>query len=131
MKEIVVTPATAQDVADATLALYGQSQIPPVRIRALAAKIDGKVVGIGGIAFMPNGTRVAFCDIANEVRDYKMALHKAGLATIKLADELGIRRLVATTITGVPAAPRWLERLGFCKDNIDGVDVYVRHKPIA
>jgi FMN phosphatase YigB (HAD superfamily) len=86
------------------------------------------VVGIGGIAFLPNNVRLMFADLTDEARQYPMALHKAGLATVKLAKEMGIPRVVATSETH-PAGERWLLRLGFEKREINGLRVYVLELP--
>lgn len=121
----ILRPATAADVAAFTKSAYGQDQTPPMRIRAFVGEIHGRVIALGGIVFHPDGTRMAFADLTDEARAYPIALHKAALETLKLAGKLRIRRLVATTASGHPAAERWLLRLGFRPVTTAGATVYV------
>jgi hypothetical protein len=86
----------------------------PYRIRALTVEIDGKVMGIGGIAFPPGGPVVAFVQAAPEAKRYPVTFHRAGLAAMKMIRDAGLPKVVATTDAD-PAGPgvRWLKRLGF------------------
>lgn len=103
--EIVpASPADFQEVFETT---------PKIRTRSVTAKIDGRVVGVGGVGYARDGTVVAFAFITEELRKNKIALHKAGLKVIADAKRDGIRRLIAQASADVPAAVRWLERYGF------------------
>ncbi len=107
MTRVILRPATRADF-DAMLA-----EPLPYRVRAFAAERDGELLGIGGIAFQPNGTVAAFAQMKPSANRYKIALHKAGLRTIAEIKRLGIRRVVASAEKGNPAAEPWLARLGF------------------
>ena len=124
MTKIEVGPATAADVAEYTANFTGVAQLPPFRILALAGKVDGKVLGIGGVCYLPNGGRLAFADFAPEAHKYPIALHKAGRAALALARKHGLKQVVA--VTGQhEAAERWLIRLGFRKEQCKIGDRYV------
>jgi hypothetical protein len=123
---VVLAPATEEDFAQLTAALYGEPQRLKYRAIALAAKLDGRLLGIGGVTFTPDGGRWAFCDLTEEAYRYPVAMHKAARETLRIAKERGIRRLVATATSGHPAGDRWLRRLGFVPRDVKGVTVYVR-----
>jgi N-acetylglutamate synthase-like GNAT family acetyltransferase len=97
---------------------------PPVRTIAIAAKVDGHVVGLGGVASFPNGIHVAFTDISDEARKYPVSIHRAGLRAVALAKKHGIKRLQASGVSH-PASERWLLRLGFRRVETDGAPIYV------
>lgn len=120
MGKVQFTPATPSDFFEFT------GELPPARVRAFTARVDGRIIGIGGIGLMPDGTRVAFTNLSEEAHNYPIALHKAALFTLKTAREMGVKRLVATTVTNHPAAERWLLRLGFAKRVINGIGVFIR-----
>jgi hypothetical protein len=127
MPRVTIEPATAEDIKEFTANFYGEVVPIRMRVRALAGKVDGRVVAIGGIAFAEDGmTRIAFCDLSDEARLYPLSMHKAARMTMAMAMKLGIKRLVATTETNHPAARRWLERLDFSPRMVGGVRVYVR-----
>jgi hypothetical protein len=86
----------------------------PYRIRAFTAMRDGEILGIGGLAAMPDGTMGAFLEVSEETaRRYPILLYKAALETLKLARERGICRLYTRADTKREAAERFLHRLGF------------------
>ncbi len=116
------------------LAAYSQARFGSIpeggfpRLRGFAGVVGERVVAVGGIAFWPDGTRQAFCDLSPEARLYPKTMHRAALMTIEMARQLGIRRIVATSgDDGVePArADRWLLRLGFNPCVIADKTVYV------
>jgi hypothetical protein len=72
-----------------------------------------KVIGIGGIAFPPDGPVWAFVQQAPEAKKYPVAFHRAGLMAMKMIRESGVREVVATADADNEAAVRWLRRLGF------------------
>ena len=110
---VTLTPATREDFAELAARSEFTPRTPPVRVLALAGKVDGQVIAIGGILFWPNGVKHAFADIGPEARRYPVALHKAGLAVLKLAREHDLRELRAVAAEPKDAAVRWLTRLGF------------------
>ena len=125
MGKVELVPATAADCESAAIALYGKVTAIPVRIAAFAGKLDGRVLGVGGVAFYPNGARVAFCDVGDEGRRHKIALHKAALMTIQLARALRVRRLLVTVNGMHEKTPRWIERLGFVRMEMGKEAAYV------
>lgn len=85
----------------------------PHRIRATTAMVDGKVIGVGGIGYRPDGTVVAFVARAPGVAGYPVALHRAARMTLRAARASGIPTILAEADPTVEAAERWLVRLGF------------------
>jgi hypothetical protein len=116
-------PVTRPAVLGDFLKIYGTP--PDYRVRAIAGEVGGEVIAVGGIAFLPNGSHVAFLRADDKARQFPMALHKAGLFIIKEARRLGIKRLVAYAEDGIEAAERWLKRLGFEPAEYDGQEVWV------
>lgn len=87
----------------------------PYRVRGIAGiDDDGRVLGVGGLAYLPDGRVFAFSHFLPEATKYPVALHKAALMVIGLANAAGVRELYACPeMTRSPAAERWLARLGF------------------
>lgn len=85
----------------------------PYRVRAITGLVDGEVVAVGGIAYLPDDTHGVFLMADAKARDYPIALHKAARQVLRIAKEQGIRKLVANPDTSIEAAERWLTRLGF------------------
>jgi len=103
---IVVTPLTAADIAEIT------SEAHPYRVSGFTARLDGNVIAIGGAAHLPDGTLLAFAHLTDQARQRKVWLHKQAKGVLaRLAAQR--RRIVATASPDIPAAQRWLERLGF------------------
>jgi ribosomal protein S18 acetylase RimI-like enzyme len=100
---------------------------PDWRVRAVAGLIDDQVVTVGGIAYMPDGSHVAFLHAKPEARNYPVAFHKAGRALIAEARSLGIKRLVAVADDNVPRAEAWLKRLGFEQETHAEQQVWIWH----
>ena len=126
MSKVIVRPATAEDFANYTASVFGEVKPVPLRARAFAGVVDGRVIGIGGIGFAPDGTRVAFADLTDEARKYPVALHRAAKMTLDLAARLGCKRLIATA-SDHEHAVKWLLRLGFKHTRFSGIDSYVYH----
>jgi len=113
-------PATEADF----ITMFGKP--PQHRVRALAAEIDGRLVGLGGLALiMPGESWVCFMRATDEFRARPIALHRAGLRMMDEARRLRIRRLVALAEPGIEPAERWLRRFGFAPEEIDGQTVWV------
>lgn len=126
-------PATSADV-EAMLA-----EPLPFRVRAFAAVLvdpsrtalddgsqaEGELLGIGGLAFLPDGTVGAFVHAREGAHRFKVAFHRAGLMAMAEARRLGIQRVVALAEDGVAPAERWLKRLGFEEHWFEGKQVFV------
>ncbi len=97
----------------------------PYRTRGIAGEIDGRLLGVGGLALLPNQTWAAYVHLHPEARRYPVALHKAALLTLTQARLHGISRIVAYAEDGIEPAQRWLARLGFEPHTIDGHEVYI------
>lgn len=119
--KVVLRPATAADFERFT------GNTPPYRCRAWTGELDGKILGMGGICYPPNTVvPVMWADFSDEGRRYALTLHRAGLQVMArfVAQH---RRLTCVADQTVPAAPRWLKRLGFIPTGMhcDHGEVYV------
>lgn len=111
-------PVTPDDV----LQFVGEPS--PYRMRGLAGVVDGEVIGLGGIALLPDQTAIAFVHLSDEARKHPILLHRAALTTLADAKARGIRKIIAMADDDQPAAERWLIRLGFRREEIEGMKVY-------
>ena len=89
-------------------------EVPPVRLWGYAAELNGEVLAFGGLAFMPEYV-VAFMQGHEHISRFPVAFHKAVKRGLREAKERGIPRIIALADENVPAAERWLERLGFVR----------------
>lgn len=116
---MTISPTTPDDVAE-----FGHAT-PPYRIRAVTGRVDGKIVGIGGIAYLPDGTVAAFLEATDEARRHAVTLNREARKALSEAAKAGHRVVVALADSSIEAAPRWLKRLGFAP--VEGQEVYVKH----
>ena len=85
---VTLRPARQADF----IAMFGAP--PQHRARALAAEIEGRLVGLGGVALVMPGEAdacefwVCFMRATNELRARPVALHRAGLRMIEEARRL-------------------------------------------
>lgn len=107
MQKIALRPAIADDLS----ALGGEPL--PFRVRAQAVEVDGELIAVGGVGYMDDGTVIAFARLTADMRRRKVQLHKAALALLRDAHARGAKQIIARVDPSVPAAQRWLERLGF------------------
>ena len=122
---VTLRPATQADF----IAMFGRP--PEHRARALAAEVDGRLVGLGGFMLvMPDESWVCFMRATKELRARPVALHRAGIRMLDEARRLGIRRLAALAAPGIEAAERWLRRFGFAPEEIAGVTVWIRNEVV-
>ena len=119
MGKAILTPTTPADVEEFRHAT------PPYRIKAITGRVDGRIVGIGGIAYLPDGTIGAFLEATDEARKHAVTLYKAAKQILDDAAKAGHRTIVAIGDPEIEAVPRWLKRLGF--EPVDGTEVYVKH----
>lgn len=97
----------------------------PHRIKCITAELDGRVIGIGGLGFRPDGTVIAFAQINDEFRKYPRAVHRAGRAGMALIRASRVPLVIAEAQPDNAAAERWLLHFGFTPIEIDGVKVFV------
>lgn len=97
----------------------------PIRIRAITALAGDCVLGVGGIGYRPDGVVVGFAAINQEFRRYPRAIHRAGVAMMRVIRESGVPQVIAIADASVEPADRWLERLGFRAHDERGVKLYV------
>ena len=71
------------------------------------------MLGVGGLAFPPDGPPWAFVQQAPEAKHYPLSFHRAGLMAMAMIRATGIREVTATCDADNAAAVRWLKRLGF------------------
>lgn len=121
MGKVVLTPTTLEDV------LEFRHATPPYRIKAMTGRLDGKIIGIGGIAYMPDGAVMAFLESTDETRKHAVTLYKVARQILKDAAAAGHRHIVALGDPEIEAVPRWLKRLGFEPVDVSGQEVYVKH----
>lgn len=119
MSAVEFMPATRADVD----AIGGVGV--PYRFRGETARIDGRVIAIGGIAMLPDGAHYAFAHLTDEMKAHRFALHRRVLKGIDGARKAGVRRIVATAETSGEVGERWLMRLGFERRETDGHKVFI------
>jgi|SRR5215472_1116305 len=127
MPKVTLRPTIAADLPHVT------GEPLPYRIRAITALIDDRVIGLGGIAFPPQGPAIAFVQFTPsspnadstvchndptaksipEARRYPVAFHRAGLMAMEMIRKSEVRQVVATADADSDVAVRWLKRLGF------------------
>lgn len=125
MPRVVIRPTRPSDLKH----VIGEPL--PYRIKTLTAEIDGKILGIGGIAFPPGGMVEAFVQQAPEAKNYPFAFHRAGLMAMKMIRESGVREAVASCDKDNPVAVRWLKRLGFVegpRQPLEGKLIFFWHR---
>jgi hypothetical protein len=116
---VELRPTITSDIAAVT------SETLPIRIRAITAVAGERVLGIGGIGYRPDGVVIGFAFIGEEFRLYPTAIHRAGLAMMRVIREVGVPEVLAMADKTVPRAERWLERLGFKPCRCSGEQIYV------
>lgn len=97
----------------------------PHRIKAITALIGDQVIGLGGIAYKPDGTVVAFAQINDEFRKYPAAIHRAGRMAMDMIRASGVPRVVAEAQPNNPAAEPWMLRHGFRAIEVSGRRAFV------
>ena len=109
-----IRPATRADVLEAFRNLYGQEKDPPVRIMGFTGRVCDRVIGVGGVAFYPNGARVMFCDISDDGRRFPVSLYRAAKMVLERAKQMRVPCVVVVDGPDVhPKTPNLLRHLGF------------------
>jgi hypothetical protein len=103
----VIRPAIASDF------LVFSEEPLPWRVKAWTGTLDGKVIGLGGVATLPDGTKVGFAHFTAEARRFPATLHRTSLRLLAEIRREGVRRIVATPDEDIGGAAHWLARLGF------------------
>jgi hypothetical protein len=114
-----IRPSTAEDF----VAFKGR--LPPYRCRSFTGTVGGKIMGIGGIAYLPDGTALAFLELEPGAHRYAVTLHKAAKRVIEEAQSRGIPCMIAEADPKEPTAQRWLSKLGFKPQQIDNETVWI------
>ena len=81
-------------------------------VRAVAGVLDGRIIGVGGVAFF-KGWAVAFCDLEDDALRHPVTLHKAARQVVRWMQESGRRFVFAEADPDYPRSRQWLTRLGF------------------
>lgn len=88
-------------------------------MRAWVGEIDGRIIGMGGIA-SSHGRWFAFCDLKDEARKYKRAIVKAARTVMADARQMDVAFVYAEADPEEPMSVRWLQSLGFERDERTG-----------
>ena len=113
MGRVSVRRATAAD-----LDAFSDMARKPTTI-AWVGDLDGRIIAVGGLARI-DSRWVAFCDLTEEARPYKMTLMRSARRTMAEARRLGFKFVYAQMDGNEPGAAAWLERLGFHIDPRSG-----------
>ena len=106
---LTIRPATRADIE--AYSERPQSQT----IRAIVGDLDGKIIGIGGLAIV-RGRYYAFLDLRDEARDYKMHIMRGAMRILSQAKQSGVRFIFAEADQNECKSDAWLRRLGFKPD---------------
>jgi N-acetylglutamate synthase-like GNAT family acetyltransferase len=101
--------------------------IPLHRVKGYAGIANGKVVGVGGVYYFPDGTIAASLALSESARRFPKTLLKVAKQVMKDARETGVKELVALADLSIPRAREFLLHLGFLPEFIeaDGKQVEV------
>src|SRR3990167_9902397 len=108
-KTVMVRLATKADI-DAFSDMAGKPTV-----KAWAGEVDGKIIGIGGLAFA-KGRWFAFCDLTEEARPHKMTIMRTAKRLFAEARRDGIKFIYAEASPDEPRSIEWLSSLGFIVD---------------
>lgn len=106
----VIRPATRKDIE-----AYSDMKNKPT-IVAWVGDLDGRIIAIGGVALF-HGRWIAFLDLTEEARRYKVSIAKAARTLFAWADQHGVKYIYADADKKEPKAIAWLHRLGFELDH--------------
>lgn len=108
-----MTPVIVPLERDHLIEWYGDDGRGPT-VKGVAAFLDDKLIAIAGFR-MSGGHVIAFCDLKDEARPWKAAIHRTAVKLIQEA-KTRHRRIIAICDESEPTAPKWLRRLGFNQD---------------
>ena len=110
MRKITIRPASREDIA-----AFSDEENKPT-IKAFCAELDGKIIGLGGVA-LEKGRFIAFADLPDEIRPYKMTIMRWAKRFFEQARKDGIRFIYADANPNEPKSVAWLKSLGFERDH--------------
>lgn len=106
MSKVIVRAATREDIE-----AFSDLEAKPTA-KALCAELDGRIIGLGGIAFI-RGRWFAFCDLTPEARRYKVLIAKTARRIFADARRDGVKFIYTEADPNEPRAIAWLHSLGF------------------
>lgn len=106
---VVIRPATRADL-DAFSPLPGKPTI-----RALCMEREGRIIALGGFV-LSKGRWIAFADLSEEARRYKIHILRAAQRLFRDARRDGVRYIYTDADTQEPRSLPWLASLGFSLD---------------
>lgn len=95
---------------------YGPEPDRPT-ISAIVGELDGKLIGCGGFAHV-KGILVAFCDLKDEARKYRVQLVREARKLVREMAATG-KVIYATADTREPNVEHWLRCMGF--EPVEGI----------
>ena len=106
----LMTPEIVPLSHDHLVEWYGEAGRGPT-VKGITAFLDGQMIAVAGFR-ISGGHVVAFCDLKDEARPFKAAIHRTA---VRLLAEAGKRhrRILAICDDNEATAPKWLSRLGF------------------
>jgi hypothetical protein len=118
---ITLRPATAEDVAQ----FYGGASL--YSVRAIAADLDGKIVGVGGV-YRVGKQMMVFTEISPEMRPYKKDIIRASRLVLAIINKYSI--VSAYIAPEIATAETFGKHFGFEEHgkSIEGRRVSVRIK---
>ena len=122
MDKVIIRPSIPADFKQIEKEL-------PFRVKSLTGLVGDRVIGVGGIGYMPNGGKQGFTYLSDEARkNYPKELHFTAKRFLKQMKEEGVRKIVALADMEMsPAAERWHKYLGFEMIEADGEKVWLWH----
>jgi GNAT superfamily N-acetyltransferase len=106
---VTIRRATAEDIA-----AFSDMTNRPTTI-AWVGELDGKIIGLAGFA-RNKGRWIAFADLSEEARPYKVTIARAAIRAMDEVRRLGIPFVYAVLDETEPTALKWLQSLGFSLD---------------
>lgn len=99
-------------------------ELPQYRCRCIAAEDNGRVIGIGGYVYRPDGIFASVL-LTEDLRRQPIALHRTVARSLEDARQRGVREIFAYAQDDNPAAAPWLQRLGFERVTVRGAEIWV------
>lgn len=95
-------------------------------MQAWVAKVDGEAVGLGGVYFLEDGTRVGFIELTEAGYAYPRELILATHKFLQMLRDDGVMRVIAVADPGIEASERFMKHFGFTNEGrLNDNSVYV------